>query len=72
MVPELANVTDPLAAKLLHITQAAASVLLFSNFMKHFPNTLIQVWFFKIMKTNNFQDELTDMSAKTEALCSIT
>ena len=41
---------------------------LFQNEIKGFLDTSIQKRCFKIMKINNFRDELTDVSAKKEAL----
>ena len=40
----------------------------FQNEIKHFLDTLIQTIFFVEMKINNFQGDLTDDSAKKEAL----
>ena len=50
----------------------SGSVLLFSKSNKTFLDTLIQKIFFQIIKINNFRGDLTDISAKKEALESTT
>ena len=40
----------------------------FQNQIKYFLDTVIQKTFFKIIKINNFLGDLTDISAKQEAL----
>ena len=44
------------------------SVLLFSKLNKMFLDTLIRKIFYYIMKINNYRGDLTDISAKNEAL----
>ena len=44
------------------------SVLPFSKLINYFLETLIQKTYFEIMKINNFRGDLTDISAKKEAL----
>ena len=48
--------------------RSADQCFLFQNQINYFLDTLIQQKYFQIMKINNFWGELTDISAKKEAL----
>ena len=56
------------ASTLLPVHLQYYPVLLFSKLNKIFFGYLHPEFFFKIMKINNFQGDLTDISAKKEAL----
>ena len=53
-----------------HVLLVLHQCFLFQDYIKYFLDTLIQKLCFSIMKLNNFRGELTDNSAKKEALFS--